>query len=243
MGLLGKLRCGVPWGVLMDNFLRSVPVLIFGGMAVLVAVIFVIAKRRNQARARAMEEAAHQLGFVFAGGDESQAIQVRTALFQRGSGRRFRNIMNGQYASYQTSLFDYSYTINSGKSSSTFTQTVAAFTQKVELPLFELRPEGLLDRFTEMFVHRDIDFTSHPEFSKKFVLRGANEQRIREVFTPALLTYLEALPREKAWHIEGSGRTLLLYRANSKTSPAEMRQLLDETSSIAQTFFSSCGAR
>src|SRR5690349_18582666 len=109
---------------------REVPVLIFGGLAVLAAVIYVIAKRRNEARTRALEEVAQQLGFLFAGGDQSQALQVGTALFQRGGGRRFRNIMNGQYANYQTSLFDYSYTINTGKGSSTLTQTVAAYTQK-----------------------------------------------------------------------------------------------------------------
>jgi hypothetical protein len=111
-----------------------------------------------------MQAAAQQIGFNFFGNDQTRTISVRTALFRRGGASRFRNIMNGSHAGFEVSLFDYSYTISTGRSSSTFTQTVAAFIQGLPLPLFDLHREGFLDRIGDMFVHNDIDFESNPSF-------------------------------------------------------------------------------
>src|SRR5262249_40726520 len=127
---------------------------LFGGVAVAGVGLWIFASRQAKKRTEALEVVAAGIGFRFDGNDQSCTIQVRTALFNRGSGRKFRNIMNGVSGGFQTSLFDYSYTISSGKSSSTYTQTVAAFVQDVSLPLFEMRPEGLMDRVGEMFVHK-----------------------------------------------------------------------------------------
>jgi len=216
---------------------------LFGGVAVAGVGLWIVASRQAKKRTEALEVVAAEIGFRFDGNDQSRTIQVRTALFNRGSGRKFRNIMNGVFGGFQTSLFDYSYTISSGKSSSTYTQTVAAFVQDVSLPLFEMRPEGLMDRVGEMFVHKDINFDSHPTFSRRYALRGKEEERIRELFTPALLSFLEAVPSEKRWHIEGTDLTLLLYTQGKAVKPEEVRPFLDETFSLAQTFFASCGLR
>jgi hypothetical protein len=113
--------------------------------------------------------------------------------------------------------------------------------QDRHLPLFELRPQGFLDRVAEMFVHKDINFESHPVFSKRFVLKGEDEASIRSLFTPALLSAFEMLPPEKKWHIEESGMTLLVYRSNITVAPQDLRTFLDETSAVAQTFFASAG--
>jgi len=149
--------------------------------------------------------------------------------------------MNGTYGSYPASVFDYSYTVSGGENSSTFTQTVVAFRQDHQLPWFELRPEGFLDRIADAFVHRDIDFETHPEFSKRYALRGDDGTAIRVVFTPALLSFFEMLPPERKWHIEGSGFTLLAYRANLTVAPQEIRTFVEETCSIANSFFAASG--
>ena len=216
---------------------------LFGGVAVAGVVLWIIASRQAKKRTQALEAVAAEIGFRFDGNDQSSAIQVRTALFNKGSGRKFRNIMNGVSSGLKASLFDYSYTISSDKSSSTYRQTVAAFVQDLGLPLFEVRPEGLMDRVGEMFVHQDINFDSHPRFSRRYALRGKEEGKIRELFTPALLSLLEGLPAEKKWHIEGSDLTLLLYMQGKTVKPEEVRPFLEETSSLAQTFFASCGAK
>lgn len=195
------------------------------------------AKKRTQA----LQNFAQENGLEFVGENSTRTIDAQTALFDRGSMRRFRNVMNGKWNGFELSAFDYQYTINSGKSSTTITQTVAAFVQQSPLPWFELRPEGFMDRVGEVFVHRDIDFDSNPQFSRRYMLRGKNEDAVRTLFAPALLSYLEMLPAGDLLHIEGEGKTLLLYRARVKVAVEDLRAFLDEMSGIASSFFSSCG--
>lgn len=212
----------------------GVILVLIGSAALVVAVSLHARKRTNAFRATAL-----QIGLVFVGEGDSQISELRTALFHRGIpwSRTFRNVMKGQYAGLQTSLFEYSYSIGKGN----FSQTVVAFTQDLRLPWFDLHPEGFISKITDAIFHRDIDFQSHPGFSSRYGLCGKDEGSIRALFTPALLTFLETLRSEKKWHMEGDGATLLLYRFQQIVEPSELRAFLDETSSIAQTFLSSCG--
>jgi hypothetical protein len=219
----------------------------FFGVVLLILIAAVIVKHiRAQKRTDALQTVAQEIGFYFAGNDwsdQSQAPQTGIALFKRGGGGRFKNIMTGTSAGFRTSLFDYSFTVGGAKSRRTFTQTVAAFSQDLLLPRFDMRPEGFLDRIGDAFVHKDIDFASHPEFSRLYLLRGSEQDSIRELFTPALLTFLEGLPSDDKWHIEGVGATLILYRSDVTVGADRIHAFLDETFSIARTFFSSCGLK
>lgn len=219
----------------------TIPFLIFVAVALIAAIIMVASWKKAKQRAAELRSLADTLGFNYVGNDSSRTGQVNTALFRRGGRRRFRNVMNGTYGSHQVSIFDYSYTVTGGESSSTYTQTVAAIVQDRQLPWFELRPEGFLDRIAQALVQRDIDFETHPEFSKRYVLRGQDETAIRAMFTPALLSFFEMLPSERKWHMEASDFTLLVYRTNLTVAPSEIRTFLDEACSIANSLFASSG--
>jgi len=214
---------------------------VFLGIAVIGVAILLVGRAQASERAQAMQAAAQQIGFNFFGNDQTRTISVRTALFRRGGARRFRNLMNGSHAGFEVSLFDYSYTISTGRSSSTFTQTVAAFIQGLPLPLFDLHREGFLERIGDMFVHNDIDFESNPEFSRRYHLSGDEKERIEELFSPSLLTFLEGLPLDSGWHVEGCGFTLILYRGNQTVNADQVQPFLDETSSLAHNFFTAGG--
>ena len=198
--------------------------------------IFLVGRAQASERAQAMQAAAQQIGFKFFGNDLTRTISVRTAVFRRGGARRFRNILNGSHTGFEVSLFDYSYTISTGKSSSTFTQTVAAFIQGLPLPLFDLHREGFLDRAGDMFVHNDIDFQSNPEFSRRYHLSGDEKERIAELFSPSLLTFLEGFRRIVAGTSRVAGFTLTLYRGNQTVNADQVQPLLKETSSLAHNF-------
>ena len=164
---------------------------------------------------------------------------MHAPLFGKGRRRPFDNVMSDATARLKTSLFDYSFTVGGGKNSHTYTQTVAAYSQELWLPLFEMRPEGFLDRIGEAFVHKDIDFDSHPDFSRRYFCVGPDEAGIRKLFCPALLAFLQELPPERKWHIEGADSTLFVYRSGAKVSADGFPSFLQETSSIARRFFSS----
>ena len=211
-------------------------------LVVMLAITLAIrASASAKRRTAALQAFAQENGLDFAGENPTRTIDVHTALFDRGSSRRFRNIMNGKWGGLEVSLFDYQYTINTGESLATITQTVAAFVQNVSLPWFELRPEGFMDRVGEVFVHRDIDFDSNPVFSRRYMLRGKDQDAVRALFVPALLSYMEMLPAGDQLHIEAEGFTLLFYRAQAQVPAENMRSFLEEMSGVAGTFLSSCG--
>jgi len=87
------------------------------------------------------------------------------------------------------------------------------------VPDFALEPEGLLTKFSELAGSKDIDFVDHPEFSKKYYLRGDNEAAIREFFNEHILQFLEN--RENI-HIECHKHKLLFYKKRDLLDTSEI---------------------
>lgn len=215
------------------------PLILLVGFFALMAFIIVASVRAAKKRTRELSDAAQQIGFRFVGkpwSGLSLSSQHKMSLLQRTRGT-CTNAMTGTSGPLQVSLFDYTYAM--GKSS--VTQTVAAFSQDLPLPPFALRPENVLDRIGDAIVHNDIDFDSHPDFSRRYLLRSPDEANTRKLFTPGLLTYLEQL--QATWYIEGTGPTFIVYRGGSPVNPSDVPAFLEETCRIARTFFASEGLR
>ena len=66
----------------------------------------------------------------------------------------------------------------------------------------------------------DIDFDSHPTFSKWYVLKCENEEAIRNYLTPTTLEYFERqfLEHRRLTSLEASGDTLFFYYASAGRS-------------------------
>jgi len=76
------------------------------------------------------------------------------------------------------------------------------------------------------------------EFSRRYHLRGKTKMRFEDSALLLCSQFLETLPTDKRWHIEGDRETLILYRLRVIVEPNEIRAFLDETSSIARRHFS-----
>jgi len=214
------------------------PFLLFGTVALFMVALIAWGMHYAKQRAKDLSDVAQQVGFTFVGKNwsgPSLSSPYRTSILQRTHGK-FDNVMTGSTSGLKVSLFDYRYTV--GKSS--VVQTVAIFTQDLQLPPFELRPEGLLDRIGDAVIHKDIDFDSHPEFSRRYLLRSPDEESTRKFFTPSLLTYMEQTPPEQNWTIEAVGTSLIFYRG-FPLKPADIPAFLDQTSAIARNIVSSGG--
>ena len=117
-------------------------------------------------------------------------------------------------------------------------QTVICFrSSQLSLPDFSMRPEYFFHKIGSVLGYQDIDFESHPtaaEFSKKYLLRGKDEQKIRVLFTDKVLTFFAAHPdvgngHLPFWHwsqhmvcVEGSGDQLILYRDGIRIKPEDI---------------------
>ena len=225
------------------GFNQTIPFLFIGVVAAVIVGSLIYGRVYARKRTEALQLVAAQLGFSFAGAEQdhhSAIPDLMMPLFNRGRGRKFSNSMTGSFAGQRISIFDYRFTTGSGKDSHTWNQTVAAFSQELWLPEFELRAENFLDRIADHFTHRDIDFDAFPEFSRRFLLRGPSENGIRKLFAPALIQFLQMLAQDVKWNIEGSSATLVIYSSDS-TIPSDLdsyRSFLEKTSEIAKAFFS-----
>jgi hypothetical protein len=188
-------------------------------------------------RSKALKEVAHQLGLTFEGEDWSHtnnAPQLETPLFACGANGEVQNIITGRCAGLDCSFFDYGYGVRRGSTH----QTVAAFSQDVWFPQFEIAPQDVLHRMGDVILHKEIHFESNPGLSRLFRVLSVDEEKVRELFAPALLSFIEGIEERPKWHLEGSGRTLIIYRRGRKAEPGEFPKFVQDTTEMAKTFFS-----
>ena len=192
-----------------------------------------------------MAEVAQELGFTFTPwtNDPNTVPKVGTELFRQDSLSGFHNVMTGNYGGLEAQVFDYSYSSGSAQNSHTAAQTVAVYTQNVELPLFTLQPGNLALKILDTLQYQKVDLDYPPGVPHHYSVHGPDAARIKGLFNACVISFVEGLDRSKGWHIEGAGKTLVLYRYNKRVQPAQLRDFLQETSCIAQSFFSYCGAK
>lgn len=81
--------------------------------------------------------------------------------------------------------------------------------------------------------YQDIDFLSHPEFSKKYLLRGENVDAISDAFSDEALSYFES---QKKLSVEADGDRLIYFRAGKRIKADEVLAFLQEASEVFKLF-------
>ncbi len=196
--------------------------------AIIIVGLIVLSVHLERKRTERLNQIADELGMEFhpRGYLRVQETVSHFRLFTRGRRRRFSNMLHGQRSGVDLAIFGYSYTTGSGKNSSTHRQTVFSFrSDSLDLPQFELCPEHVFHKIGQAFGGKDIDFETHPKFSKQFVLRGNNEQEIKTFFTPDRLAYFEGQDRIR---MEANGHQFIVYRARRRVKPEDLRDFMDE---------------
>ena len=198
------------------------------GIVALIAGAIWLASYLEKKRTEKMRAAADSLGLTFEAEQAHEMIQALAhfPLFQAGHSKRVRNVIAGSEGGVDFKLFDYRYTTGHGKNSHTWIQTVLLMrSSRLTLPPFTLRPENIFHKIGSAFGYQDIDFDSHPTFSKKYLLRGEIEPEIRNVFAPHVLDYFE---QNHNLTVEGVQGELLFYKGMRRLKPEELRPLIDD---------------
>jgi MFS superfamily sulfate permease-like transporter len=94
---------------------------------------------------------------------------------------------------------------------------------QLSIPDFALEPESLFTKLSELSFGKDLDFSGHPVFSKKYYLRGEQEFEIRTFFSAALLSFLET---HEDLHIESHRNKLLIYKKRELLTTDEIQEVL-----------------
>lgn len=202
--------------------------LIIGGITAVVAIIIIVVWYCEKKRTEALKAVASSLNFSFSkkGSDSLTASLNQFHLFSQGHSKKVSNVMNGRAGDIDVTIMGYRYTTGSGKHSHTWRQTVILFQSSLlRLPSFTLRPESLFHKIGSVFGYQDIDFDSHPTFSKQYLLRGTDAEAVWNIFTDGLLAYYD---ERKGLSTEGDGDKLVFYRAGKRVPPQNIRSFLEE---------------
>ena len=198
---------------------------IFILIALIIIGAIVLSVHLEKKRKEELGKAAEGLGLTFMP-EGSNALFERLShfnLFNQGRDRKMKNLVQGDAGDVKLAIFDYQYTTGSGKNQQTFKTTIVTIeSTSITCPQFSLRPENLFDKVGGMLGFQDIDFESHPKFSKMFVLKSPDEQGTREFFKPAMLEYFEAHP---GITVEAERGVMFFFRGARLSKPQELKDL------------------
>jgi hypothetical protein len=214
------------------------PILVVGLLLLAMAVIGYLAYRAERARAEGLRRAAEEMGFEYAAAAPADGVRARFPgfhLFSQGRRPDVRNLIRGRAGGLEVSIFDYAYVTGGGKSRHTWRQTVLAFeVGDANLPGFSLRPQMWFHKVGQWLGFKDINFDTHPKFSRQYLLRsGEGEEDVRALFDDRVLEYYEGHPNVCT---EACGRHLVYYRAQKRIGPAEVRSFLEEGFEVLALF-------
>jgi len=206
------------------------------GTLVLIGVIVWIVLYLEKKRTEAVRQAALRLGFNFLPkGDPVFYNEMGVFhLFQQGHTRLLKNLMRGAGSDPEIAIFDYRYTVGSGKNQSTRNQTVVWFrSPDLNLPAFTLSPENIMHKIGALLGYQDIDFEHNPGFSKHYLLRGQDETRIRMLFNDGLLRFFEQKHPVSA---EGRDNHFIFYRSKKMVKPEVLNSFIEEGRAALSAF-------
>lgn len=202
--------------------------LIITGIITFIGLILLAAWFYDKKRSEAMQVIADALNFSFERkGDELLiAMHDDFELLAKGHAKKASNVMHGRSGDMDVTIMDYQYTIGHGKNSSTHLHSII-IVQSIHLllPLFTLAPENIFHKIGGVFGYQDIDFSSHPKFSKQYLLRGEDEDAIRETFSDELLKFYE---KNKTSNTEGNNDKFVFFRTGKRLRARDIQAFLQE---------------
>jgi heme exporter protein D len=192
-------------------------------------ILAIVMARKEKKRAADLKQTAESLGFEFVAKDNTEYLNGLKDLpmFARlGRRQKILNLMRGKSRSFEVTIFDHQYVVSAGEHSQTHRQSIVCFeSESLSLPDFTIGPKGFWNKIGALLGKQSIEFSTHPAFAEKYVVRGSDADAIRDVLTETVIEHFEQNP---GWSAEGAGDRLLLYKANKRVPPAEIEVFLED---------------
>lgn len=141
--------------------------------------------------------------------------------FDHGQDDKVKHPMKGERFGLEVTLFDYSITV----SRNTDHNLTVLIVEQVGpgFPSFTLKPERAAQIINVFFGGQDIDFGSHPRFSREYSLKGVEEYQIRRLFTHEVLAFLEHRP---GLFVQARGPMLLITQNDAWVPVKELNDFV-----------------
>lgn len=190
-------------------------------------------------RMEQLRQTAFELSMDFEEKDEFGMIALLRdfQLFKKGGRKKISNILTRKtdLLEEKVNIFDYRYTISTGKSSHSYHQTVFFIqSKKLAMPDMLMKPEHFFHRVGEWLGMQDIDFEEHPEFSNNYLLQGEDEERIRRTMNNEHV--IRFFTVEKDWTLESIGYYMVLYLHDELIAHDHIKRLYAKGMSLYEQF-------
>lgn len=185
--------------------------------------------RNEVIRGEQLQQTAQELAMTFTPEDEYGMIGLLRDfhLFNKGGRHKITNILSktSPMMEDKVNIFDYKYTISTGKSSHSYHQSVFFIQSKLlAMPEMLMKPEHFFHKVGAWLgIVKDIDFEEHPQFSDTYLLQGEDEQHVRR--TIGQEEVIRFFTIEKEWHLESIGYFMIFYQHDRLILPNEIKHL------------------
>ncbi|MCI5082040.1 MAG: SulP family inorganic anion transporter [Saprospiraceae bacterium] len=116
-----------------------------------------------------------------------------------------------------------------------YNTTVQIVKLPFHIPKFILEKEGYFDKIFDRVIAfsgaKDIDFQLFTKFSRKFLLKGEDEETIRAFFTPELIRFFE---KKDIYHVESNGEALLIFKYLRLAQAEETSKMLEFSEALVK---------
>lgn len=194
----------------------------------------------KEERMAQLQQTAGELEMKFTEKDEYGMIALLRdfKLFEPGGRKAITNILSqsSPLLENKVNIFDYRYTVSTGKSSHSFDQTVFFLQSKLlSMPEMRLKPEHFFHRIgTWLGLVQDIDFDEYPKFSENYLLQGEDENQVRNTMKKDEV--IRFFSFEKDWCLESVGFYLIFYQHNRLMKPHEIKEFHQRGMMLFQQF-------
>lgn len=206
-------------GALERATMEPVFILFALGIAAVIALAWWLSHQHR----KALAAVAAQLGLEFAPGGRRLDKELRDFDAMRaGSAPRIVNEMRGRYKERNVRVFDFEYTVQNGKHTSTRHRGVMLCEVPRAWRDLRIVPEHLGHKLLDAVGMDDIDFESQ-EFSDRFWVRSTDRKFAYDVIDPRMMEFLLA-PGPARWEIRDG---ILCMWGERRWRPADIVPGLD----------------
>jgi hypothetical protein len=206
--------------------IASVAIIVAIAALVAVAIGFAVWSAARRRRALQQFAAAHGLSFSSRGSPADTSF----GLFNRGSGRRWTNVMSGTWSGVTVTYADYQYTVQSGKNSETYSFSTVMADIGCRIPVLNVGTRSMLGAFAEKTVGAPGLRFESVDFNDRFDVH-ADDQRFAYLLIDArMMETLLACPH--GVHVTfGPDHALVWY---TRQSAEKVSTALDAAAAIVQ---------
>jgi hypothetical protein len=219
--------------ILLGGFLILFVLVIAGAYA----SMFALARDVERRRVTGYQAYCSARGYTYLHvrpGGEAEYVGV-VEMFRRGASHIWRHEITGP----DFVAFEYLYTADLDDWGDTDREAMIKWEDgNTHRPRFAVGPKALLDRSAPLAPAPAIDFPEDPEFSKLYVVRGVDRDRVRRLFRPAVRVQLVANPGQQ---LAGDGPILFWWRFGGLPPPELLDAFLAAAAQVKRLFTSPAG--